>query len=144
MNIRKKMTLLFLASVTFGVQAESADCLVKRVRPVGHVAGFAQNKNEPSFAQRYDPSMALPVTEEHFLAVAKKHNLNIELRSQGVNAFCEYPPTQMRVMDDSIRKVYYVSDPSTIRSNPMVIYLAYVDSRGMVVYVESNFTYDGP
>jgi hypothetical protein len=123
---------------------EPPQCTGRDKLPPGRLSGFAEGVGKPAFTKHYSLSLNLPMPEERLLDIADSLNLQIVLLRDGPDALCAHRPERQAVNDDTIRKVYYLLDGSTVDSGSThVRYAAYVNGNGMVVYIEPDFSYDG-
>jgi len=119
-------------------------CSARDQLPRGRLSGFSERRTEPSFAKRYAPSLTLPASEEQVFKIARAQNFKIYLYGEGSDALCVAPPAGQPVNDDTIRKVYLLSDEKIRRSRDTQInYFVYADSNGMVTYIEPDYVYTG-
>ncbi|WP_266159095.1 hypothetical protein [Dyella silvatica] len=124
--------------------AESVDSCGLDKFVTGHLNGFSAGYREKNFAQMYDSSLRLPVNEGEFIYLLKRAHLSFEVRAEGVGAICHYAPQRTLIKDESITKVYVITDVAKLRPGRGVYFSAFVNDFGQVVYVENNFTYEGP
>jgi len=110
----------------------------------GHLTGFSAGPKEKDFAQTYAPTLKLPVDERAFLSLLKSNKLDYEVRDERDGSACRYAPQWKLIKDDSIVKLYVITDTSRMTAKRGVHFAAFVNDRKQVVYVENRFTYEGP
>jgi hypothetical protein len=105
---------------------------------------FAARPNEPPFDVAYGYHQQLPVGESDFLLFSSSHGLSYRLSSGegALDPFIE-PPHLKRLDVRKISRTYDIYDRNRSDANHKVHYAAYVDHRGLIVYVENRFLYDG-
>jgi hypothetical protein len=135
----RKLTVVMLMAIAMGACGQPSP--TPRQADTNIVAG----PNEQNFAQRYDPTMTLPMAETAFVRKLDQLGLPYELQGQGGTAGDIEQPRLSTSLDLSkVTKVYRIYGAADQGRQVTEAYRAFVDAQGQVVYVENNFQYTGP
>lgn len=108
---------------------------------VNIVAGYG----EPSFTENFGLELALPVDETEFRSLLEAKNIEFRLiDSVTKNEILPLPRHRQGVGHSEFKKMYEIYGGVDADTRVGKRFRAYVDSSGMVVYIENAFSYTGP
>ncbi len=108
-------------------------------------AGVVAGPSEPTFEEKHNVKLHLPLAEEKFLEMLNELNLPYELDGERGTVMIIPTPWHSKKLDISrMQKAYHIFGKINPEQRSREMYRAYVDGTGRVVYVENAYGYTGP
>lgn len=147
-DIWKVMFLVVLCTIILAACASSHGAAKEdtEVEGVGSIkANIVAGHGEPSFTENFGLDISLPIHEDKFRSLLDTRHIGYRLiDSTDGKSILPAPRHRKLIGPENYKKMYEIYGEIDTEHRIGKRFRAYVNSTGMVIYIENAFSYTGP
>lgn len=133
------MTLVLLTAA-----ACTAGDIAMEKTSVSEKADIVAGDAEPTFTEHFSVELHLPVPEAEFRSLLEANGIDFRIIDSNKNEVLPLPRHRKDADSTAFQKMYEIYGGVDAHQRIGKRFRAYVDSSGVVVYIENAFSYTGP